>query len=847
MKIKESLIVLFLFGTIFSQSVSYWESNRRYNRGDTVYLDGIRYIATRNIMTNYTSPRNGSIFWHRIVPFRFPLEAGVQTQLSLRGISDDVQYTESESAVQPRLVQSGHEKLRDRLLNDEFVKKVLEYCNYSLDFVDNVGLQREKHNSSDILHSSWNNFMVNDWNTETVRELIEQGHNPDSLMRNVNITRRYNRYKNDDRERPWRAYGGTRGAFEQIIHNIGDAGVPYNHALSGFLSLGGNLELDYEIYVGTRLSPTCWDNLQRTYFPGSIYDAISLYGKRTLETLLYRRDNDVDRYRMAAGNRYVGHPVWGVMRNAFAVGRFILVDAILADLPLMYQRIMGSPFVVPNEPHTLTAYAKDPDAVLFLHRNNRVGENGLTDTSELLIPNIFGEYNLWHEPSAHPMTYKWDFSNNGNYDTLGSNITFTIEIPQGLTLNDLNLRDNRDRQVRMKVEGRTDPFPVRVRNTLFTVKVKITDDEGDSAIVRKQLTLSNTIPIVAEEFRKGNTNRNPYIVQVRNNIHLRDGNEYFYQDGVSEGGNRIRVLSGFTNPESYEKVYVNFFKSSFNSDKTASDQIIAVKLNFDNINSFEWRIEGVNQYIDTIYYFTKDGKKDSINEQRIVINNNFWLESGDNNKITAFLDQHFASSVWENNSSPAEYYVPYPNIAPNKNHTFRVKVQDSRGFYSDETLVKLPILTPPTIKRVRLSTSLPMSGWRIIETYNAVKPITLQSGGDMVLMLEAEAYDPDHGENARENLLGISAYKWSIREKVIGANTCFWDIDFLNTDLRGRSLTFTHRELRELLGSRMKLGATYEVFLRVEDDDRRITGDSNGFAITKVGGFILENSEDYWR
>ena len=106
-------------------------------------------------------------------------------------------------------------------------------------------------------------------------------------------------------------------------------------------------------------------------------------------------------------------------------------------------------------------------------------------------------------------------------------------------------------------------------------------------------------------------------------------------------------------------------------------------------------------------------------------------------------------------------------------------------------------------------------------------------GKDMVIKFFAKAHDPDNGESAQKHSLGIESYNWGIRK--VGSNS---NIDFVNIVLNKDSYTFTYRELLEL-GLEIQIGEPYEVFLKVEDDDRSITGNAYGFAIRKAGEFML--------
>ena len=830
MKNKLIIFVLFLFEIAFSNSVSFWNDSTSYNRGDTVIFNNVRYVATVDGINTRAFIEEGEnsfgtvpgdndlLHWHRIVPLEIQTGPGL------------------------RMGPVGHRRLKDFFVNyDRFVIGVASKYNFDLNIIECVGINREKTYPGKVgdMHSGWSNFMVDGWCTETIRNLINQGHNGDSLMRAVTVKRKYNNYRNWSKDNG--TLNGRAGAFEQIMHNIGDAGVAFAHALGGYLELDGWAdlrELANEYAAKKALNDNNWENMSYPYFTGSIYDAIREYGLRTRRALDWARERIKKEGRCRAGHKawillgvypscytkysddfdkLVKSQEYGVMRFAIAVGRFILIDAILTERPLEHQRIRGEPFLRSdaNHRHTFTAFARDPDAVLISNINNP--DRRLTSNSKLLLDFPNRGYQLWHEPSVHDMSYYWDIRGNGYFndfsDTNNGNITFTV-----VSASDWNaIKAGGDGSVVLRIEGRDGNIPINIKEGGFNISVKIKDDEGDSAIVIKPLTFRSSIPIANVNIKKGNrVTERPYIAKVRHkNTSVIDGRWHEH--------NGIRVLSGFSDISCYDNLYLDFFSESVDSSGTSSDIIAATKLKTEDFN---WHIKGVNQ--DT----TVNG------ENRIIINNTFWLETAGSNEVKAKLRQYFVSSIWENDSSPkiaSELCKTFDSLG---NYQIVAEILNRQGRTSLKKTLDIPVLAPPSIKSVRMLIRHDTDANKaIIETYSGT-PLVLGRRGrgeDVVLEFEAEAFDSERENNLLEN----SSYVWAILEK----DETLTDAAFERRDFSGRNLKRTYTELIGQLG--LEDSKTYELFLKVRNDFEGFACGNYGFTITKVGEFRLDQNKNY--
>ncbi|MDR0304440.1 MAG: hypothetical protein LBH98_06715 [Chitinispirillales bacterium] len=821
MKNRLILFVLFLFKTAFSQSISFWNDSTFYNTGDIVFFKNVRYIATMDSINKYLyiglcdedsisviPGEDDGFHWQRLVPLRVPIGTN-----------------------NLRMLNIGHHRM-DNLLTDYdgFVMGVMDMY----DFFDNmvaVGGSKDIFSKYDKIHGCWSGFMVDKLKWDVVksdmRKWIENGQ-PENDREVLYyklcsiVSREYNKFE--------RMGFSKKRAYEQIIHNIGDAGVAFSHALDDYTGTSEDKddrrERANEYAAKKALNEDNWGSMSNIYFTGSIYDAIAEYGIRTLKALKWAKENigrdgscNTRARNYACYIRYSSRfdklakdENYGVTKFSIAVGRFILIDAILAELPLEHQKINGEPFIKQSKSkYTFTAYARDPDAVWILHKDST--KNTITTNSKLLINLPEKGYQLWHDLSAHDMFYYWDITGNGTYHDYYSrnngDITFNV-----VSVSDWDIVEaGGDGTIDLQIEG-GGKLTVNIKEGCFNVSVKIKDDEGDSALVTKQITLRNSIPVAKANLKKGMSEK-PYVAKV---IHK---NTSFNDDQWHEN-NGISVLSGFSDLSCYENLYIDFFSESIDSGGTASDIIIGTKLKSNN--DFNLYIRGVNQ--DTTIK----------TEQRLIINNTFWLETAGNYEVKAKLKQYFVSSIWENDSSPKIDSMLCKTFDSTGNYQIEAEIINNGGNTSLKEMLNIPVLAPPIIKTSGISIlhNISKTPGNIYEG-----DIPVLNGGDssdMVLELYAEAYD--HNNKSSKNLL----YVWEIRKK----GESFSDSAFTNSDLiidvdgEDAEKVFSCTELFDLnIG--LKDGETYEVFLMVKDYYGGIIGKNYGFTITKAGEFKFDN------
>ncbi|MDR0303942.1 MAG: hypothetical protein LBH98_04105 [Chitinispirillales bacterium] len=947
MKTKIIFILLFCSIAVFSQSISYWDDSKDYERNkDVVLFQGIRYYPAMNNNLDERPDAEDSDYWERLVPLRMPIITTPQL----------------------RLLPKAHEKFKDILTElDGFVKGVESHCNSGiLKKISKVALTREKEVVGSALHNSWGDFMVSktEWNK------IKKGqheNNPDTL-RSI-VTRTYNRYKNlyltgqgnFMREEidgllfvgtgnllilgisRWIASEGRIGAYEQIAHNIGDASVAFAHALDGYLPPSDKRDIreagnEFAVKKLTN-SQSERHELKRNYFTGSIYDAIAEYGIRTIDAINWAKNNiknggSCHKLSEALKNdncyheyeskfnilvKGQGDPIWGVAGSAIAVGRAILIDAMLAEKPLEHERIFGPSFLKPDTNYTFTAYARDPDAVVLIRTGTQLSVNAkrIIHTVEDGDNGSIIDYELWHEPSAHPMYYEWFIGENrfspgpnvesvynrlvekrdslknmsdslsvkemvlnskeimlvdkekelrykefilssyensdfllneisdlrheidilkseisslktevnslrqecntllSTYNSLYSqyfasikspNMDLKVILPQELSLD--SLKKGANVKIGIRGFGYQQIHQIELKNSTFELSARIIDDEGDVVVAKKSMTFLDRLPVANMVVKRTDSPKH-YITKVNEKI----------TSNWEHIKNSIDNVSGFSDTSCYNPIYFDAFGKSIDPDGNASDQIRKSVYYFGNDSIV---LSGVNQQ------YVVDNKIQG-QEERVVVNNSLFIKPEEDNYVKAYAEEHFINSIWENDSSPIVKVYDL-EIASGEDYKFLVKIYDNEASFSIDT-VDLPVLVPPTIKSVELSTHHLINDVEIGEIYD-YSPIILE-GQDMVIRFYAEAFDPDNGENAEENLSGIESYFWGIRE--VNSNN---EINFSNTDLLGQLETFTYRELLELdLG--IKPGGHYEVFVKAEDDDKNITGNAYGFAIMKAGEFKL--------
>lgn len=985
MSLKINLVVfiaLLMLTNAFSQEISYsyWNNNTTYNEiMNIVFSEGVRYRAiSDNLNEKPKLSENEEYeyeYWERLTPLITPIPDGEVTI---------------------RLLPKAHEKVKDILVEIDGMVMGVEklYDSDILDKISKVAATREKEIVGSYLHSSWVNFMVDGWddvyNTFQLKRIEKDEYiNFDDIDKNEyirllrpHISREYRNYRYTsyddpnivvpilgsalsgamadifaDRIMSKLTSKGRTGAYEQILHNIGDAGVAFGHALED-LSGSSNNEDDIreeanEFAAKKAMNALAGDKERQEfareyYISGSIYDAIAEYGYRTIEAVNWAKQNipatgDCNSGKTVAKNdncyrdhedkfktlvKGKGNPIHGVTGSAIAVGRMILIDAMLSEQPLEHERIFGTSFFKPYDTsYTFNAYARDPDAVVIVHKDSLYSQ--ITTNSKRLIYDVEDglenpiPYELWHKPEAHDMYYEWFINGNrifknssiekqynacvekeasylnthnsytealdsfnivyslhywkeeslkehnkqcsiesgscyecnslitecenlrikrDSLKTISDSLNKTYEnlqneykkmlksyyslckspdieleviLPPELELN--SLKDGINAKIKIKVSSYSDKsYEVDLKNSNLDLSVRITDDEYSYIIAEKQLTFFDRVPVAKIGTSQTNA-ANPYITKVaEKNI--------FSQDLL----NNYDYFDGFSDSTCYEPLFLNAFGASIDPDGNASDQITKVEYLVGNEDdSILVKLRGINQQYDTIVTL-KNGEK--IIEKRYIINNSLCLQTKEDEKLKLLAEERFVSSTWNNTDSPDTIINTFlQDLDYGENYKVRVNVYDNEASSAANSF-DVSVLVPPVIDFAELSTQHLISNING-ETYNS-NTIVL-GGEDMVLKLYAIAYDPDNGDDAKKYSQGIEHYYWEIRE--IGSND---NMKFSNKDLRGDSLTFTYRELLEL-GLNIEIGKAYEVFLKVEDDDKKITGNGYGFAAQKIGEFRL--------
>jgi hypothetical protein len=248
MKSKAILaFILLSLSVLFAQKANincYWNYNTDYYEGNIVLYKGIRYIADynhRNISPDSVDNDEigaWSVLYHKI---------------------EERSYEGSEKQ---RALQSSHWEISEMLCDDPFVAYYLKTYLGRNTHYRNVGGSQESDGKDDDNHDSWEKFMVK----KDCKFLVER------LKRNSTYYRAYLGYKDDMR---------------QIIHNIGDAGVAFSHALNNYSGKSNHdmREAAHEHAIKKYINGPISDkkhreDLMATYFTGSIYDAIDEYERK---------------------------------------------------------------------------------------------------------------------------------------------------------------------------------------------------------------------------------------------------------------------------------------------------------------------------------------------------------------------------------------------------------------------------------------------------------------------------------------------------------------------------------------------------------------------------------------
>ena len=493
-------------GETSTRNISNWSASDEYERGDMVLFEGIRYRALEE-------SRN-------LAPNPFPFYVNDDDYAWERHIDISVPIFLARGA---RFFPRAHRKIRNILLECHLVAGVAGIASINLHKIRGVGFSEE---GGGDLHSSWTTFI----GASYLSRVVDSG---DTII-DTTYLRLYNNFT--ERRR-------VHNAMEKIIHNIGDAGVAFGHALGDRSGASGRFNGDKREEANERRGRQVLNNdehyedLKRTFFTGTIYNAIREYHIKAAEAIDWaidplrgnitntppcgpdRKNGDIrkclEEHRdnfthLIKGDKDKGDPIWGVTRSALAVGRFILIDFMLSGLPLRNVRILGNPFVRINEPRRISAHARDMDAVRLLHKDSLQ-----TLSADAKLMTWWGDYQIWHDPAAHPMYYAWDIDGDGVFDERSENraLTFTVveflDNPNGIDPS----KERFNGRARIRYGDNKEAI-VNVINSSFILAARITDDEGTSATVRRQFNFNDRTPAL-HHLTERLDGANPFLVSVR--------------------------------------------------------------------------------------------------------------------------------------------------------------------------------------------------------------------------------------------------------------------------------------------------------------------------------------------
>ncbi|MCL2843876.1 MAG: hypothetical protein FWE23_00245 [Chitinivibrionia bacterium] len=798
MKVKEVVAVItcvltLLFGE--ETNICTWNANTYYNAGEVVLFQGRKYFAEfddKGTMP-YQVNSNEQFVWHLVDNYDIPIPS--------RSV---------------RMAPISHIQVSYMLSDDPFVSHyVKRHLPFGFISLRAVGLSREKAfiNSrfKDYLHSSWKTFMVTEKGT----------HKSMRTLRNHEFYREYLNYKDTTT---------LKKAFRQIIHNIGDAGTAFGHALSDYLEASGNVdarelanELAISDYINNPISNRSnRQNLMTTYFLGTIYDAIDLYEKRTRVALEWARINIpkpslgepcfipfvgtanclvtyYDQFQtLIHGNGTIfhnGEPVYGVTRSAMAVGRFIMIDAILARLPLQDMRITPSATNIGLDYGAslkFTAFARDPDAIRFELRDGTQSDPAK-------------RYRIQHDPNAHDMFYQWRLTDkDGNtvrfpsVQTKTDSLVMTVIDSSGIT----GEEDKKSGFLGVRLSdgaGNTLNTTIRVENSQFAITARFQDDEGDTAFISRNISVFNRLPEANFQFFRGNQRiSNPHILLVQR----KDFGEHRQANGYS-------VHSGFRGVTDFEPLYICGLPS-WDPDGNESDQIVKIEYDIYNNGVFEWALPGINQSRRFPNSHGFDGFED-----RFVLRSSFKLITEENGRIKGNSNTYYLSSTWNNTHSPVDSFIYHNNLRPNRNHVIRYRVTDNENSSVIGT-IPLPILAPPRIDSVEIGTRCLCSGEIAERRVGQTETILVVSSenAETAMYFYASATDED------DIVGGSLAYYWGVRDR---NNPFLSPISLTNPNWEGNiSGANEVRTYQELIDIGLLPGIDYEIILKVVDNDNAI-------------------------
>ncbi|MDR0303776.1 MAG: hypothetical protein LBH98_03270 [Chitinispirillales bacterium] len=951
---------LFCFTSVFSDSIPYWNGNVNYEKNkNIVFFQGVRYFPTNDNFDKSPDMFEEGEYWERLI-------SSAPTENNLT-----------------RVLPQAHHNIRDILVKiDGFVSAVEQICGFDiLGKINSVALFREKPFVGEYLHSTWTNFMVGSagWEEiydslklERIKKDIDIKGDVDSddfreryheiIRRPQNISREYNNYK----QRWSSEYKGIFGiltptiissvvtgsfltltpvitpvvlpvvykdrtsAYEQMVHNIGDAGVAFGHALNDlsntsekaknslFPNERGNdiREAGNEYAIRKAINrQNERQDIVKNYLTGSIYDAIAEYGIRTIEAVNWAKQNIKATGKCNTGKEIAnndecfennesnfntlvygkGNPIWGVTSSAIAVGRAILIDAMLAEKPLEHGRIFGPSFLDSNNPdssYIFTAYARDPDAVVIVHKDSL---GSLSENAKRLVYNVKDEYNneninyeLWHEPSVHNMYYEWLIGDsivfrNSENEVLNKNVKEKMSLYTKLIdsisvkagyLSKIPDTTSEDYELLSK---EIDALAIECKSLLseyYSLRSKYAATVNSEEIYFKVILPQG---LTSDSLKKGidATIKLQFFdnEDKHYDVKLKNSSFDFTARITDDEGDAIIVKKRLTFLDRLPVVAADIKKSG-----SSSIYLVKVKHKNTSFTDFPNGVQEISGFSDpncynpiyfdafgtsidpdgnasdqitkSVYYFDNDSivirgvnqnytvvtggnvVNGEEKEERTIINNLLYLQTEEDYKIKAYSEEHFVSSKWENDSSPTIKTDTIKNIIQGEKYEFHVKIYDNEGS-SQISSFTIPVLVPPVIDTVQLAIRVRSDTTKNIKEYKN-ETITLK-GENEILRFYAKAFDPDNEENSKENV----TYSWGIRES--GENS---DIVFLPSSFSKPLETVTYQELQGLLGFNLIInpGIVYDVFVKVKDDDSAVTGNKDvyGFAVRNIGAFKYE-------
>lgn len=907
------LIILLNILCVYTQTIpGSWSPTKNYKEGDVVLHNGVRWYAPIYAVSIPGVPT-----------------ITVDTIDSINEVYDTMFLHDWERVSPPlEVLSSGgksrfgpivHRQMWNRIQDDGFVIKAVNMSNTD-DFFrwNSVGASKERRDADALpigsgidiyeflegtktykycpptwdnakfIHSSWVNFVKNKDSASVVKEFEYRRY-----LRYESIFREA--YSDENGEERYKARHALENAIEQIGHNIGDAGVPFDHLFDGkmhtyphdfnhpdssFEHEGIQTAIEYEAFRNKRLKDfsnitgtikeaidiyeeRCthdiklfneWDNdnwlsiNKKRAVPallaplgganlvtGGGTNAVfaGLIGQKAADEFLYRarRGSTRDWFDtlLVGGKRTVNYQevnIHGIQKNALALGVNVVVDVLLAKMPLENAQIQGRRSIgyMAGGSYEFSAWAKDPDAVRLK----------IIDGKKTI------EYdpNLQKQGQEHETTYDWFINDvpvgsgrNFKFDVVSSDVLSTEN--EKVKLNSITIKPHNMDNITFLGPLFGLELKVRIRDDEYWVRPDKQDE--DTVIVTEVITFfEDRFPVAKFDLVKDRCTK-PFVAILP----CKDNNLTPY---VNEHG--ITVSSAFANPHCFNPVTVDAFKYSRDPDGNASDQIVKafydITRKVKKIESFGWDlsaacIRGINQ---STTIKKKIGEDWVPVEEQIMLKNKFQLQNSNPNTITISSFTRHLTTDWKNDNSLLEgenlsvsKYLDNGTLPDtvdlpfDQNYRFSGYIRDDEGRYASQE-ISLPILTTPVISAVSMKIS-DFATRNLITKYEN-STITLLGEGQK-LSFDIFCYDPDNSDDKPDVEIGI-------RKRDDASIIDYTKSDWGNTF--SGDATFTYREL---IDNNFVPNQEYEVFVKVTDDDNIATGldDGYGFSITKVGEFKL--------